>query len=1108
MLCRRVKVDVASHSPQVELLRDDLLHGLARLTPVPTRVPMYSTVTGAPIDGTQLDAGYWIKNLRETVKFSSAVQRLLVDECDVFVEISPHPILLAAIEQNAGARRPVLLLPSLRRQEPERAVMLESLGALYVHGCAVDWKRLYPSGGRCVGLPSYPWTRERFWYPTSPTGGRRLLGTGAHPLFEQHITSSTDPGIHFWQGSTDPVRAPWLMEYRVDGLSLLPASAIVEMALAAGRALLGAGACRVEDVHLESPLMVDEAAPRTMQLVVSVLLPGSGAFRLSSRDMGADVFAPWTVHATGTVRTDPAAEETRPAMAEPAMMPDALPGKDHYEAMRRRGLDYGPSFRGIVGVARRGPSTFVRLRATDTVRCEPAQYEIHPCLLDACLQGVIVALDGGPRGKNVPYVPSGIGRVILHGRPSGEGELWCRVVIREETPDGEIVADVVVADGEDHVLIEVTNVRLVPLARKPGDDLANQVFEIGWRPRSRPASRLPRHSGRWVILADRRGVGEALAAQLAARGARCSLISRGVRLEAGRNGSAVDPTNLRDHEALVAFDAADPVEGVVHLWGLDAPRLDLEPQSAETVTEALAIQGLVDLVKALVPGRTARSPRIVLVTAGTQEAAGGQGRVAIEQAPLWGVGAVIASEHPDLRCVRIDLSSEPTVEEIEGLAGECQEPDGEVQIALRGSSRYVARLVRVMSPAPLVGELVALHAEATYLITGGLGALGLTVAGALVDAGARHLALIGRRPPSDVARRAIAELARRGVDVVTMEADVTSPERMTAVLDTLRREKPPLRGVIHAAGVLDDATLLRLGRDQIRTVMAPKAAGAFMLHVLTQRDPLDFFVMFSSASALLGLGGQANYAGANAFLDALARHRHRLGQTALSIGWGPWSDIGLAAVSDDRGKRLEALGLGSLTPQQGAEAFTRTLGSSRAHIAVMEFDAAAWATGRGNDADPFLDELSAPTPANDGGERGPSLAEALRVASATERPDMLLRHVREQVATVLRFAEPESIDVARGFFTLGMDSLMAIELRNRLQAALERPLPSTVVFDRPSITQLAGYLGREILGWEESSMTASVPEQDPVDAEEIRRLPRHELQALLAEELKQLKDLG
>ena len=180
---------------------------------------------------------------------------------------------------------------------------------------------------------------------------------------------------------------------------------------------------------------------------------------------------------------------------------------------------------------------------------------------------------------------------------------------------------------------------------------------------------------------------------------------------------------------------------------------------------------------------------------------------------------------------------------------------------------------------------------------------------------------------------------------------------------------------------------------------------------------------------------------------------------------------------------------------------------SRSNVASSRTPA-AWATGRGNDADPFLDELSAPTPANDGGERGPSLAEALRVASATERPDMLVRHVREQVATVLRFAEPEAIDVARGFFTLGMDSLMAIELRNRLQAALERPLPSTVVFDRPSITQLAGYLGREILGWEESSMTASVPEQDPVDAEEIRRLPRHELQALLAEELKQLKDLG
>jgi NADPH:quinone reductase-like Zn-dependent oxidoreductase/NADP-dependent 3-hydroxy acid dehydrogenase YdfG len=1414
---------------------------------------MYSTVTGAPIDGAQLDAGYWIRNLREPVKFSTAVQRLLEDECDVFIEISPHPILLAAIEQNAGAGRSGLFLPSLRRQEPERAVMLESLGALYGHGYAVDWARLYPSGGNCVGLPSYAWERVRFWYPGSPTG-RRPLGAGGHPWFEEHVASSADPGTHFWQGRTDPARVPWLMEYRVGGVARLPASAIVEMALAAGRTLFGAGGCRAEDLRLESHLVVSEAAPRTMQLMVSTSLPGSGSFRLASRDAEAQASARWTVHATGTIRTDPTEDGTSPLMMEPVVMADASPGEDHYEAMRRRGLDYGLSFQGIVETARRGPLTFVHVRATETVRRETDQYEIHPCLLDACLQAVVAALDGSTRGENTAYVPAGIGRVILHG-PSGGSDLWCRVAFREEAQDGEVVADVVVADDTDQMLIEVTGVRLVPIARQSGDDLAHQGFEIVWRPKRRLAGARPRGSGRWVILADRRGVGEGLAAKLVARGSRCSLIfGRGAQVESGRNGTAIDPTSPGEYEALVASERTEPIEGVVHLWGLDTPPLDLAPQAAETITEALAIQGLVHLVRALVASGAARSPRIVLATAGTQEAAGGPGRLAIEQAPLWGVGAVIASEYPDLHCVRVDLSSEPTVEEIEGLAEECREPDGEGQIALRGPSRYVARLVRVlpsttdhveehrstpagdtpfrlhtsatgaldglhfrplqrrapgpgeveievhaaglnfrdvmstlgslpghpdgigtigmecsgrvvavggmvetvsrgdevvaiafdslsthvvadarlvarkpialshqvaatlpiafvaawyalhtlaqMRPgervlihaatggvglaavqlarkagarvfatagsagkheflrtlgveqvfdsrslsfadnvractggegvdvvlnslagpaitagltalapygrfvelgmrdihqnsllglgpfrrnlsyaaldlmqmcrerpgvvgalladmmqrfsngdlaplpvrvfqigevkeafrcmaearhigkialsllpeearvAPLVGAPDTVCAEATYLITGGLGALGLTVARALVDAGARHVALIGRRAPGEAARRAIAELTRRGVDVVTMEADVTSPERMVEVLETLRREKPPLRGVIHAAGVLEDATLRRLTRDQIRKVMAPKAAGAFMLHVLTQGDPLDFFVLFSSASAFLGLGGQANYGGANAFLDALARHRHRLGQTALSIGWGPWSDIGLAAASDERGMRLEAMGLGSLTPRQGVEAFRQMLGSSHVHVAVMEFDATAWCAERGNDADVFLGELTAPTPATDGREGAQSLAEALRVAPATTRADMLLRHVREQVATVLRFAEPEAIDAARGFFTLGMDSLMAIELKNRLQASLERPLPSTVVFDRPSITQLAGYVGREILGWGASSIASGVPEPDSVDAEEIRRLSRHELQGLLAEELKQLKDLG
>ena len=397
------------------------------------------------------------------------------------------------------------------------------------------------------------------------------------------------------------------------------------------------------------------------------------------------------MHATGTIRTDPAENETTPSVAKPAVMTDAEPAEDHYEAMRRLGLDYGPSFHGLVETAHRGASTFVRLRATETVRREAGQYEIHPCLLDACLQAAVVGLGGSPRGTNIAYLPARMGRVILHRRPSGEDDLWCRVAVREETAEGEIVADIVVADGKEHILIEATNIRLAPLVRRSGDVLANQVFEIAWRPKSRPGSGRPQNSGRWVILADRRGAGEALAGQLAAHGARCSLIfGRGAQLGAGRDGGAIDPTRVGEYEALVTSSSADPIEGVVYLWGLDTPPLDLEPQAAETVTEALAVQGLVHLVKALVPGGPARSPRIVLATAGTQDVAGGPGRVAIEQAPLWGVGAVIASEYPDLRCVRVDLSSEPTVEETKGSPGSAG-ADGGGQIALAWPSRNVAR---------------------------------------------------------------------------------------------------------------------------------------------------------------------------------------------------------------------------------------------------------------------------------------------------------------------------------------------------------------------------------------------------------------------------------
>ncbi len=1414
VFCRRVKVDVASHSPQVEPLREDLLRGLAGLATEETRLPMCSTVTGAPIDGARLDAAYWMRNLREPVQFAAAIRRLREDGCDAFVEISPHPVLLPAIEQG-------LCVPSLRRNEPERAVLLESLGALYTGGLVVDWERLYPAGGRCVGLPPYPWQRERFWYPVAPGDAARRPAAGTHPLLDEHVVSSANPGTHFWQGRLDPAQMPWLLQHRVHGVAVLPASAILEMALTAAADGSGSGPVSVEDVRFESPLEMSADAVPTVQLVIIASGPGSANFRIASRGPESGPAAPWTVHATGVIRghDEPQAGASTVAFAAAE---DEASGPAHYAAMNRRGLEYGPAFQGVAAVARRDGLVLTRLRSTDAVVEDASRYAVHPCLLDAALQGVIAALDGTRASVTATYVPAAVERVIARRGPTAEDALRCRVTVRGEPADGAVVADVVVVDSTGRPLVEALGVRVVPLAREDSASLDRCVFEVRWRRQPIAASGAGEAPGHWVILSDRRGVGEPLARRLTARGARCSLISRAAELA-----------------ALLA--GADPVQGVAYLRGLDAMRLTSE--TTEPITESPTVQEMVTLVKAIAADGSAARPRLVLVTAGAQEIVDAPGRVALEEAPLWGAGAVLATEHPELRSGRIDLGAEPSAEELDGLARECVEWGGEGQIALRGRDRYVARLERVAPdsgraaeavPVPAgstpfrvhasrvatldglrlrpiarrqpgpgeieievravglnfrdvlcalgslpgypaghgpiglecagrvitvgpgvetprvgdeviaiafdclgthaitdarlavpkppaldhqvaatlplafltasyalehlarmrAGESVLIHAaaggvglaavqlarragatvfatassprkheylrslgvehvrdsrslafaaevkaltggvgvdivlnslageavaaglsalapygrfveigkrdiyqnaplglapfrsnlsyaaldlermcrerpavvgvllarlmdrvaageiqplpvrtypigevaeafrymaearhigkialslspehaavaplttagpvirpDATYLITGGLGALGLTMARALVAAGARHLALLARRAPSGEARRAIAELERAGAEIVTVEADVAAPRPMARALEALRRRMPALRGVIHAAGVLDDAMLLRMEADQIRAVMAPKATGAWVLHTLSEPDALDFFVLCSSASALLGLAGQANYAGANAFLDALARYRRSLGLPAVSIAWGPWSDIGLAAASRDRGARLEGLGLGSLTPEQGTQAFTAMLGTDRVHQAVMVFDAETWSAARAGAPDPFLGALLRPVGAR-ADEVGPALADVLRAAPAPARIGMLREHLTARVARILRL-EPARVDAEAPLKSLGLDSLMTLELRNRLEADCGLRLSATLVWNYPTIVALAGHIAEALGLGSEPAAAAAAAEADRV-APAADDLSREQVGVLLDEEL-------
>jgi acyl transferase domain-containing protein/acyl carrier protein len=579
-----------------------------------------------------------------------------------------------------------------------------------------------------------------------------------------------------------------------------------------------------------------------------------------------------------------------------------------------------------------------------------------------------------------------------------------------------------------------------------------------------PLARPAEQATPWLLVCQGMTAGEpeagaALAAQLRATGARVERVTIGAA----------------DHEPAGGFDALlDRVRlaggGVVVGYGLAAsPPLD----SDDAVDAALAADAtlgcgtVLRLVQALSRTGWRSPPRLFLVTRGAQQVAVAPRAVAVAAAPLWTLGRTLALEHPELRCTRIDLDAAPAdaAAETAALLRELLHAGNEDEIALRDGARHVGRLVRqplaALPPAPAP---VAIRPDGAYLVTGGLGGLGLLTARWLAEAGARHLVLLGRTGVANAQQgETLAALAQRGVEVRLVAADLADGAALASALAALPDDLPPLRGVFHAAGALADGVLVNQDPWQFAEVFAAKARGAWNLHRLLRGQPLDCFVLYSSAAVLFGAPGLGNYVAANAFLDALAHHRHGRGLPALSCNWGLFAGIGMGAKAL-RASHATERGMHAVSSEQGAWYLWRGLRARTAQLGVVAFDARQWL-----DFHPLAVRSARFGPLLAESRRGrhakaapaPLTELLLREASPGERRRRIEQRVRELAAAVLR-TDPVRVAPDAPFRSLGLDSVMGLELRNRLEAELGLVLSAALVFIHPTAAALAEHLAAEL----------------------------------------------
>ncbi|MFD7498825.1 SDR family NAD(P)-dependent oxidoreductase [Streptomyces sp. NPDC059832] len=1065
---RRVPAKCASHSPVMAELEGRIMAGLDGLQASTEDVTFFSTVEGDRVPGQDLTAAYWYRNLREQVRFAETVTAMVSHGYDAFIEISPHPVLLTSLRQileQADSDAPVCA--TLRRDQGSYERFLTAAAEAYVKGHDVDWAALHTGAwsGRPApdGLPTYPFEGRRFWLPTQmettavsvsaavrPSASRTRIAAGGHPFLTSMV--ETVDGTMVMSGGLSIRSHPWLMDHRVEDTPLLPGTAFAELLLSAGREV---DCPALDEMVLRDPLLlpVDGTQVDVQVTVRRADAQGKRAVAVYSRS-SAD--AEWRHHTEGLV-----SPETRPpAPAGPTTEPGAgrLEADALYSQLREMGYGYGDAFQGVRGGEHGDGWARSRVVLPDSARINHSGFALHPALSDAALHAAVACglIETSAAGDiAVPFVFNGV-RV---GDSVDADRCWA--VARRVAPDAIALT---LADDDGHVLLSVDRMVVRGLER-PAQQPAHEEATL--------------YTTDWAEAGSELGVERRL----------CVVGADGPLASSLRDTARGGITVATLDEAIMIVRALPGDWQVI----LSTPSTGPGTVTAAHVhdTAAWALEAVQQWM--LVEDLSERA----LLTFVTRNAVAVPGDEAYDLAAsaLWGMVRTAQTENPGhIRVIDVDDAAVAEPVPIEAALRR-----SEAQLAVRAGCVLRPHLwpqAPVIAPFPDCGD-------DTVVITGGTGTIGRALARHLVThKSVRSVALLsrsGRQAPGIMALT--SDLERLGASVRVLEADTTDAERLRTALDQLRSERP-LAGVVHAAGLLDDAIVPNMTPEQLHRVLASKVDSALNMDAATREDDLRFFTVFSSLYGVLGGPGQANYAAANTFLDHFAHWRRAQGRPANSVAWGLWDEAtGMTGHLDEADLlRLRRNGVAPFTVPEGLALFDTALSSGTTAVIAARLavsDATEDATtdgpflfsrlaGRGVDRTekvrtpaptvaaappvpaPRLEmQETPPAPAQQHAEadrpaRRQEPATVLDLLNSTDashdqRVAGLLTVVKESVAELLG-TEPRRVDAQQSFYEMGFDSLTSMELRVRLGRKLDIRLGATVVFDHPTPEALASHV--------------------------------------------------
>ena len=1019
---KELNVSHAFHSPLMSAAAEMFRKTVAKITFHPPKHSLFvSTVTGQEETHAVTEPEYWVNQILQPVRFADAVT-FIAGSKPVILEAGGTAALSGLIKQSADGK--LMAISSLSPKTSAGASMFEAAARLYTAGVDLDGARIYqPFNLKKIDIPTYPFDRKRHWmqvHSEPPTGN-----ADSHPVLGARLESPAFNGSTVFESIFDDKSPAFLHEHIIYGKPISPGAGHLAMLFAAVREIWGSPVSELRNVDFLAPLVVTAGNPRRVQLILESPRQTSSAFRLVSR---SETSNQWTEHCRGTIvrTTAPKPDKaTAGAKANPAMRP--VSKEDFYKTFINAGYEIGKGFQRIEAIQAADGEALCHVTIREGQAAERG-HVIYPGAVDSIIQtglpGFMFTYMSELLKDGSTIVPMHIDKVVLwcavfpdkvvcHSHSKRVAETIVSFHIMVMSPDSDPLMEI---DG-----LEMRQTDRKTLYRSLELDTSDWLYTRNWLQASTPATN---ETGELIVINS--GTGPLASLIHARRG--------GILINTGDSQSIIS-------ELTTAVGRG--IKTIVITHDTDSETVSGDPTNIAMDNVMMFIETAKQLIK--------QDLRVTLwiVTCGATGPE--ENPSCLTGAALWGAAMSLAAEDSSHAGGILDTDrSDASIALVSGMIGDTgKHPFG----AIRNGQYYAMQLVRTSSRF----EAPPVRSDRTYLVTGGSGALGLQLAQRLIRKGARTIALISR---NGIAADAVEKLKTDGTTqcrVENLRYDISKPDDVTRLIGFIDDNLPPLAGVFHAAGVLDDATIAEMSREKIDRVMYPKVRGAWLLHQAAAGRPLDWFVLFSSAAALLGSGGQSNYAAANTMMNELAVMRHHYGLPALSVCWGPWAGDGMAAGAK-RGARLASNGILELDPEKALDALETAAGTGKPVVGIMAMDWDLFVSTRtflhGNYLDTQManqtsDKTAAPVKASE--------LKRILENHAPDQKDRLIDELSRMAARTLGFADDAHIVTNQPLMEQGFDSLMAVEIRNRLVKETGVNLPASFLFSHPTIEKMANW---------------------------------------------------